>query len=106
MLDLTIYEVGSAIWKDYRKGMITNLNVIVELFEEILREIKKISIDDEIANALRIAIENNLTFYDASYICLARKHGLKLVTQDQDLLKFSEAISVKDLIKNLIDGGT
>jgi predicted nucleic acid-binding protein len=55
---------------------------------------------------LRIAIENNLTFYDASYICLARKHGLKLVTQDQDLLKFSEAISVKDLIKNLIDGGT
>jgi len=66
-----------------------------------LKELKKLSIDNEITEILQIAIENNLTFYDASYIYLARKYRLKIVTQDQDLLRFPESISVENLIKNL-----
>jgi len=31
-LDLTIYEIGNAIWKDYRRGKVTNPNVIAQLF--------------------------------------------------------------------------
>jgi len=67
-----------------------------------LKELKKLSIDNEITEILQIAIENNLTFYDASYIYLARKYKLKIVTQDQDLLRFPESISVENLIKNLV----
>jgi predicted nucleic acid-binding protein len=67
-----------------------------------LKELKKLSIDNEITEILQIAIENNLTFYDASYIYLARKYRLKIVTQDQDLLRFPESISVENLIKNLV----
>ena len=44
-------------------------------------------------------MKSNITFYDASYICVARKHGLKLVTEDLNLLKFSEAISLEEMIK-------
>jgi len=66
-----------------------------------LKELKKLSIDNEITEILQIAIENNLTFYDASYIYLARKYRLKIVTQDQDLLRFPESINVENLIKNL-----
>jgi predicted nucleic acid-binding protein len=69
-----------------------------------LKELKKLSIDNEITEILQIAIENNLTFYDASYIYLARKYRLKIVTQDQDLLRFPESISVENLIKNLVSG--
>jgi hypothetical protein len=32
---------------------------------------------------------------------VARKHGLKLVTEDLDLLKFPEAISLEEMIKDL-----
>jgi predicted nucleic acid-binding protein len=67
-----------------------------------LKELKRLSIDNEITEILQIAIENNLTFYDASYIYLARKYRLKIVTQDQDLLRFPESISVENLIKNLV----
>lgn len=67
-----------------------------------MKELKKLSIDNEITEILQIAIENNLTFYDASYIYLARKYKLKIVTQDQDLLRFPESISVENLIKNLV----
>lgn len=67
-----------------------------------MKELKKLSIDNEITEILQIAIENNLTFYDASYIYLARKYRLKIVTQDQDLLRFPESISVENLIKNLV----
>lgn len=69
-----------------------------------MKELKKLSIDNEITEILQIAIENNLTFYDASYIYLARKYRLKIVTQDQDLLRFPESISVENLIKNLVSG--
>lgn len=42
---------------------------------------------DSIANVLAVAIERNLTFYDASYAYLAEKENLTLVTQDAQLLK-------------------
>ena len=67
----------------------------------MLKELRRLSVGNEIAEVLQIAIENDLTFYDASYLYLAKKYGLKIFTQDQDLLRFSEAISVEDLIKNL-----
>ncbi|NLE06820.1 MAG: type II toxin-antitoxin system VapC family toxin [Crenarchaeota archaeon] len=42
---------------------------------------------DSLADVLAIAIERNLTFYDASYAYIAEKQNVKLVTQDTDLLK-------------------
>lgn len=36
---------------------------------------------------LAVAIERHLSFNDASYVYLAEKEDLKLVTQDKDLLK-------------------
>ena len=100
ILDLTIYEIGNAIWKDYRRGRISNPSIVARLFIEVLKELKRLSIgSNEITDVLQIAIENNLTFYDASYLYVVKRYGLKIVTQDQDLLKFPEAISVEDLIK-------
>ncbi len=101
VLDLTIYEIGNAIWKSYRRGKLTNIDAITKLFEEVLGSVKKLGIGNEIREVLQIAVENNLTFYDASYLYIARKYGLKLVTEDQELLSFPEAMSVKDFVKEL-----
>jgi len=39
-----------------------------------------------------------LTFYDAAYIHVARERGLKLITEDREVLsKYPEAIRVDEL---------
>lgn len=59
---------------------------IATIFSEAITPLKKMEIDS-LADVLAIAIERNLTFYDASYAYIAEKQNVKLVTQDTDLLK-------------------
>jgi predicted nucleic acid-binding protein len=59
---------------------------IAAIFSEALGPLRKIAIDS-LSNVLTVAIERNLTFFDASYAYLAEKENLRLVTQDIDLLK-------------------
>ena len=103
VLDLTIYEVGNTIWKEYRKGQIENLEDTVEMFSKILDNMKTISISpDEIEGVLEIALRNNITFYDASYIYASLKYNLKLVSEDEDIRgNYPQAIGVEQLIEQL-----
>jgi len=101
ILDLTIYEIGNIIWKEYKRGKIKDPVLVMKMFEEIMRNMKKLSSNQEMLEIFDIAVKSNITFYDASYIYIARKHGLKLVTKDADLLKFPESISLGVLLKEL-----
>jgi predicted nucleic acid-binding protein len=101
ILDLTIYEIGNIIWKEYKRGKIKDPVLVMKMFEEIMRNMKKLSSNHEMLEIFDVAVKNNITFYDASYIYVARKHGLKLVTEDADLLKFPESISLGVLLKEL-----
>ena len=103
ILDLTIYEVGNIIWKEYRRGKIKDVKSVSELFEQMFNSISTLSIKNEIGKVLNLAIEENLTFYDASHLQAARTHKVKLVTEDQDLLKFPESINVDRLLEELIN---
>jgi len=59
--------------------------------------LRKITIDS-LSNVLNLAIERNLTFYDASNAYLAEKENLRLVTQNIDLLKQCKtAITIKEI---------
>ncbi len=70
---------------------------IAAIFSEALGPLRKIAIDS-LSNVLALAIERNLTFYDASYAYLAEKENLRLVTQDIDLLKKCKtAITIKEM---------
>lgn len=101
LLDLTVYEVGNTIWKEYERGRIKALTTMATIFREVMEHVNKLSIENEILGVINVATENSITFYDASYIYIARKYGLKLVTEDEDLKKFSEAVSVSTLIREL-----
>jgi DNA phosphorothioation-dependent restriction protein DptG len=93
---LTEYELGNALWKEAKKKRI-KFKDAAQTFSETLSELKKISIDG-INNTLALAIERNLTFYDASYAHVAEKEGLLLVTEDTELLKKCKcAIKTKDI---------
>mgnify|MGYP000123676372 CR=1 FL=1 len=100
-LDLTIYEVGNALWREYRRGRIKNLKTTVPLFQEALNSINTLKIDN-IDEVLKIAIDKNITFYDASYIYVAEKTGLKLVTEDKEILeKYGNAINLKKMLEEI-----
>ena len=57
------------------------------------------------SDVLELAVRENLTFYDASYLTAAKKYGIKLVTEDRDLLRFPECMSIEDLIRELKNAG-
>ena len=83
---LTEYEVGNVLWKENQQKKLKNPKRIATIFSEVIRPLRKMDIDS-IAGVLAIAIERNLTFYDASYAYIAEKQNMKLVTQDAELLK-------------------
>ena len=85
---LTIYEVINALWKEAtltRAISPQEASEIVKLFAKTLEFMKILSLhpyEDEILSTAR---ELNITAYDASYIVLAKKNGLTLVTEDKTL---------------------
>jgi predicted nucleic acid-binding protein len=84
--DLTIYEVGNAVWRAYRREAIKQPVLVARMFEEVLKGLEKLSVGPVLFEVL----DN-----------VARREGLKLVTKDSDLLKFPEAISLKAMLKEL-----
>ena len=92
---LTIYEVINALWKEAvltKAISMQEASEIVKLFAKTLEFTKILSphpYEDEILSAAR---ELNITAYDASYIVLAEKNGLTLVTEDKKLRTKAEKL--------------
>jgi len=101
ILDLTIYEVGNTLLKEFRRGRISNLKVAAELFNEIFSYVYVVRGGIDIPKVTELALSENLTFYDAAYLYIAQRLRVKLVTEDKDLLRFPEAVNVQTLIKHL-----
>ncbi len=96
---LTEYELGNVLWKEAKKRKISYIEA-AKNFSDALLELKKISING-VGDVLTVALERNLTFYDASYAFIAEKDGLKLVTEDTELLKKCKcAIQTKDALED------
>jgi predicted nucleic acid-binding protein len=83
---LTGYEIGNTLWKQNKKKELDDPKRIATIFQESLADLKEILVDS-VVNVLTLAIERNLTFYDASYAYLAEREDMKLVTEDVDLIK-------------------
>jgi len=101
VLDLTVYEVGNTLLKEFKRGRISDLRAAAELFNEAFSYVNVVRGYVDIPEILELAINENLTFYNAAYIYAARRLGVKLVTEDKDLLRFPESINVQTLIETL-----
>ena len=73
---LTEFEIGNMLWKESKKKELDDPKRIAEIFTESIVDLQKIIVDS-IVNVLAIAIERNLTFYDASYAYLAEKEAIE-----------------------------
>jgi len=107
-LDLARYELGNVVWKEHTitsmslDETINKAGYIAKLLK--MMEIKGIQSDEDFKEIMRLALKLKLTFYDASYLHIARKDGLTLVTEDRELMEKSKesgikAVAVNDYIK-------
>ncbi len=96
---LTVYEVINAFWKEatlLRRLSPEEARSLVNDFTELIRNmviLEPRGLEEEI---FKIAVSEGVTVYDASYIALAAKHDLVLVTEDQRL--FRKASSIVDVV--------
>lgn len=100
ILDLTFYEIGNVIWKE--TVILKKLKDPEKLANRIFLILKRFKIvrvnDLEYEEILKTAINNNLTFYDASYLYASRKFDYTLVTNDTDLLQRG-GVNINDVLK-------
>jgi predicted nucleic acid-binding protein len=102
-INLAYYELGNAVWKQvnvHKKITKTEAEKVLDSLAEAFKRLKKPKNEDAL-ETLKIATEENLTYYDASYIQAAIKNGFTLVTDDEKLLKkakkYTETITSQQL---------
>jgi len=103
ILDLTKYELGNAIWKEYKLGLLKNWENPIVLWSKIMEEMPTYRIEmQHLRDIEKIAVERDLTFYDASYIYMAETRNLKLITEDEELLsKCENSLPLNEFLKSL-----
>ncbi|MEM2896816.1 MAG: type II toxin-antitoxin system VapC family toxin [Candidatus Bathyarchaeia archaeon] len=100
ILDLTLYELGNVMWREYRSKRIKNYAKVMEYLTKLASLIRMIRINaSEMLEIENLAIRIELTFYDAAYVYYAKKEGIKLLTNDEKILtKVKDAaIPVKEI---------
>jgi len=101
-LDLAKYELGNVIWKEcVLKGTITFEEAInrAENLARILdiMRIEEIESDEDFKGVMRLATKLGLTFYDASYLHVAKQTRSELVTEDTELYEKAKQVGVKSM---------
>jgi predicted nucleic acid-binding protein len=99
-LDLNYYEVANAI--KYKKSDRFDAKDTLKAFNqatEILDLYAVHNFSEVINNALALAIELNITVYDAAFLALAQKLNAKLLTLDQKLVKKIEGTKYFSLME-------
>lgn len=91
ILDLTIYETYNGIWRlSVLRGRLSReeagkLTTAVAMLAQRLKVLPVRGLD--LQEVMDLAVEERVTFYDASYIHASRANGLTLVTDDLKLLE-------------------
>jgi len=102
--ELTIYEVLNALWKEtyvLRKMSRKEAESLLDVFIQLLSYLKVLDLSGLESEVFKISVETGLTVYDASYLALARREKLTLVTEDVKLRNVAstmiQAVSLDEL---------
>jgi len=91
VLDLTLYEVLNGLWKLHtrlRRIGLDEMRRTGRLAVELTRYMRVHKLAElDVDEVTSIAVESGITVYDASYIALARRLKLPVVSNDADILE-------------------
>lgn len=101
-LDLARYELGNVIWKEYTIKRTITLEEATDKVESLAKildamEIDSIESEEDFKGVMELASRLKLTFYDASYLHVAKRMKSKLVTEDIELYEKSKREGVKSM---------
>jgi len=85
---LTVYEALNAIWKEcllLKAVPPDGARELARVIAEVLKHMEVLEVRGLEEEALKAALDLGLTVYDASYVLLAQKLNLTLVTEDVEL---------------------
>jgi len=101
---LTVYEAINALWKEViltKTIHVEEAMKLCEILSKILNTMKMLSPSPYEKEILDMSIKHKIPAYDASYIVLAKKNNLALVTEDRTLKKeakkYVKALSLKEV---------
>ena len=100
--ELTIFEVGNVLWKKRDENLMSipesDLYQVAQRIESVIAFLVRSPISsNELTSIFRLSLETGLTFYDASYLHLARRDGKILITEDKKLSKASTDLRIRTL---------
>ncbi|MEZ0248335.1 MAG: type II toxin-antitoxin system VapC family toxin [Thermoproteus sp.] len=76
--DLIYYELGNFLRRVGRADLLEEFKNVLKLVG-----VERVGLDGE---ALRLALDEGLSYYDAVYLYLSRKYGAALISDDSDLI--------------------
>ena len=99
-----MYEVCDALWRmSWLLGRLTGEAAVrvMEVVADVVGEMEVLGVRGSEAEVLRAALSTGLTAYDSSYVVVAAREGLTLVTEDLRLRRGAEGhvetLSVSEL---------
>jgi len=99
-LDLARYELGNIVWKECAlrasispKEAVSKARYIAKLLKTM--KVNSIRSDEDFKAVMELALKLKLTFYDASYLYVAKKEGHTLVTEDTELREKSKDVGIE-----------
>lgn len=107
---LTIYEILNAIWKEtylIKSIAPSDAEKLINIIIETLDYLNVLSIHPYEVEVFKKAMDLGLTIYDTSYVILAEKNNLILVTEDRKLIerasKAVKTVSLEELVNNFYE---
>jgi len=100
--NILVYELNNSLRKAVRRNLIDFkvASSCIEAFSKITPELLPLSLDEQ-RKALKIAVDEGITFYDSAYIVITQATGSTLVSADLDLAsvarKYVNTILVREL---------
>jgi len=104
-LDLSRYELGNIIWKKcVLKSLISQEEALYRAEDMAktleLTSMERVESNEDFKDAMRLAINLKITFYDASYLQIAKSRKLTLVTEDKKLSEKAKKANIRTITVN------
>jgi len=106
ILDLTYYEIGNTVWKESEllKSLTKDeLDKVVNAILKSLAIVESIKLStSDFADILDIARRERLTFYDSSYLYVAKGNNMTLVSEDGKLSRAAKKYTNTQTVHSLL----
>jgi predicted nucleic acid-binding protein len=93
---LAFYEVGNILTRHSGLGAV-RIGAALGLLEDICGDPLELTSEDR-HSAAALALEHELTFYDASYAAIAHRTGRRLLSADGDLITPKLAVTLQEAL--------